>query len=208
VGGACQKAPHLAEANSPHPPRSVERVRPPPGKAGEGAACVRGKTRMARQKPIGSRAKSFVVCATQMDDPAIHPPRPSDCPRSPPRGGPARFTPMMEQYLEIKAANPGLLLFYTGWATILRAVLRGRRKSPSRALGNHADQARQAIRAWISRCAACPVVETLPTTICIALNRAGSHRVCGSACEQMEDPAAARARGKQEAWCAATWCGW
>ena len=25
---------------------------------------------------------------------------------------PARVTPMMEQYLEIKAANPGLLLFY------------------------------------------------------------------------------------------------
>ena len=24
----------------------------------------------------------------------------------------ARVTPMMEQYLEIKAANPGLLLFY------------------------------------------------------------------------------------------------
>ena len=24
----------------------------------------------------------------------------------------ARLTPMMEQYLEIKAANPGLLLFY------------------------------------------------------------------------------------------------
>ena len=31
---------------------------------------------------------------------------------APPAEAPARVTPMMEQYLEIKAANPGLLLFY------------------------------------------------------------------------------------------------
>ena len=39
--------------------------------------------------------------------PAPAPPEPTDTPEVP-----ARVTPMMEQYLEIKAANPELLLFY------------------------------------------------------------------------------------------------
>ena len=38
---------------------------------------------------------------------APEPPEPASVPEAP-----ARVTPMMEQYLEIKAANPGLLLFY------------------------------------------------------------------------------------------------
>src|SRR5215813_2760150 len=38
---------------------------------------------------------------------APEPPEPASAPEAP-----ARVTPMMEQYLEIKAANPGLLLFY------------------------------------------------------------------------------------------------
>jgi len=37
-------------------------------------------------------------------------PVPSDAAQ--PAEAAARVTPMMEQYLEIKAANPGLLLFY------------------------------------------------------------------------------------------------
>jgi DNA mismatch repair protein MutS len=37
-------------------------------------------------------------------------PQPSDA--APAAEAAARVTPMMEQYLEIKAANPGLLLFY------------------------------------------------------------------------------------------------
>ena len=37
-------------------------------------------------------------------------PMPSDT--APAAEAAARVTPMMEQYLEIKAANPGLLLFY------------------------------------------------------------------------------------------------
>ncbi len=37
-------------------------------------------------------------------------PAPSDAAQ--PAEAAARVTPMMEQYLEIKAANPGLLLFY------------------------------------------------------------------------------------------------
>src|ERR1043165_1550658 len=39
--------------------------------------------------------------------PAPAPPEPAATPEAP-----ARVTPMMEQYLEIKAANPGSLLFY------------------------------------------------------------------------------------------------
>ena len=37
-------------------------------------------------------------------------PQPSDAAQ--PAEAAARVTPMMEQYLEIKAAHPGLLLFY------------------------------------------------------------------------------------------------
>ncbi len=43
----------------------------------------------------------------QKSIPAPAPPEPASAPEAP-----ARVTPMMEQYLEIKAANPGLLLFY------------------------------------------------------------------------------------------------
>src|SRR5215207_9418047 len=42
----------------------------------------------------------------QQSIPALAPPEPT------PAEAPARVTPMMEQYLEIKAAHPGLLLFY------------------------------------------------------------------------------------------------
>ena len=38
-------------------------------------------------------------------------PLPDDTP-APQAEAPARVTPMMEQYLEIKAGHPGLLLFY------------------------------------------------------------------------------------------------
>src|SRR6201998_1345093 len=43
----------------------------------------------------------------QKSIPAPEPSEPAATPEAP-----ARVTPMMEQYLEIKAANPGLLLFY------------------------------------------------------------------------------------------------
>jgi DNA mismatch repair protein MutS len=42
----------------------------------------------------------------------IHSTPPHHRPPKPPHRGAGRVTPMMEQYLEIKAANPGLLLFY------------------------------------------------------------------------------------------------
>src|SRR4051812_16577639 len=75
-----------------------------------GRPLERGK-RARRRQSVRIRRRNFVVCAAN-DDPAIHPgsmPVPSD--PAPPAEA-ARITPMMEQYLEIKAANPGLLLFY------------------------------------------------------------------------------------------------
>src|SRR5581483_9661577 len=44
--------------------------------------------------------------------PSINPPPPPEQDATPPAETAARVTPMMEQYLEIKAAHPGLLLFY------------------------------------------------------------------------------------------------
>ena len=41
---------------------------------------------------------------------SISAPAPSE--PTPANDAPSRVTPMMEQYLEIKSANPGLLLFY------------------------------------------------------------------------------------------------
>ena len=61
---------------------------------------------------------------------------------APPAEAAARVTPMMEQYLEIKAAHPGLLLFYR-MGDFLRIVLRGRRDRLQDAR-HRADQARQA----------------------------------------------------------------
>jgi DNA mismatch repair protein MutS len=42
----------------------------------------------------------------------IQQPFPPSSDTAPTAEAPTRVTPMMEQYLEIKAANPGLLLFY------------------------------------------------------------------------------------------------
>ena len=52
--------------------------------------------------------QNFVVCADMTIQQSI--PVPADA--QPAAEAAARVTPMMEQYLEIKAANPGLLLFY------------------------------------------------------------------------------------------------
>ena len=50
------------------------------------------------------------------DDPddVTDPPSPREAPAAAPVPAepPGRVTPMMEQYLQIKAANPGLMLFY------------------------------------------------------------------------------------------------
>ena len=52
--------------------------------------------------------QNFVVSAPM----TIQQPIPVPPDATPPAEAAARVTPMMEQYLEIKAAHPGLLLFY------------------------------------------------------------------------------------------------
>ena len=84
--------------------------------------------------------------------------------RSPPirRARRRRATPMMEQYIEIKAANPDSLLFYR-MGDFYELFFDDAEKA-SRALGIVADQARQASGRTTSRCAACRCMR--PTTIC------------------------------------------
>src|SRR6266566_8002349 len=66
----------------------------------------RGKHVWRRQTDRIGR-QNFVVCAAMTIQQSI--PVRSDAPAT---EAAARVTPMMEQYLEIKAGHPGLLLFY------------------------------------------------------------------------------------------------
>ena len=68
------------------------------------------KTRTSQRQTNRTGRRNFVVCAAN-DDPAIHP-RPPPPEAAPAADAPSRVSPMMEQFLEIKAAHPGLLLFY------------------------------------------------------------------------------------------------
>ena len=82
-----------------------------------------------------------------------------------PGSGPAdagRVTPMMEQYIEIKAANPDCLLFYR-MGDFYELFFEDAEIASPRAR-HRADQARQASRRATSRCAACR--SSAPTTIC------------------------------------------
>jgi DNA mismatch repair protein MutS len=99
----------------------------------------------------------------------------------------ARVTPMMEQYLEIKAANPGLLLFYR--MGDFYELFFEDAEIASRALGIMLTKRGKHQGADIPMCGV-PVERSDDY-----LHRliAQGHRV--AVCEQMEDPAAARARG-------------
>ena len=83
----------------------------------------------------------------------------------PPEPGPAagsgRVTPMMEQYLEIRAANPDCLLFYR--MGDFYELFFDDAAVASRALGIRSPSA-ASTWATTSRCAACRC--TRPTTIC------------------------------------------
>ena len=152
------------------------------------AGCGAGwKTRTGRRQTDRTGRRNFVVCAAH-DDPAIHP-RTARRRRARRRRTPARVTPMMEQYLEIKAANPGLLLFYRMGdfyelffedAEIASQDARHRADQARQASGPGHPDVRRAGGA-LRRLSASP-------------DRAG-HRV--AVCEQTEDPAAARARGNK-----------
>src|SRR3954470_19582345 len=101
----------------------------------------------------------------------------------------ARVTPMMEQYLEIKAANPGLLLFYR--MGDFYEMFFEDAEIASRALGIVLTKRGRHQGRDIPMCGV-PVEKSDDY-----LHRliAQGHRV--AVCEQMEDPAAARARGNK-----------
>ncbi|MGB9117297.1 DNA mismatch repair protein MutS [Bradyrhizobium sp.] len=101
----------------------------------------------------------------------------------------ARVTPMMEQYLEIKAANPGLLLFYR--MGDFYELFFEDAEIASRALGIMLTKRGKHQGIDIPMCGV-PVERSDDY-----LHRliAQGHRV--AVCEQMEDPAAARARGNK-----------
>src|SRR3979409_1046862 len=100
---------------------------------------------------------------------------------------PARVTPMMEQYLEIKAANPGLLLFYR--MGDFYEMFFDDAETASRALGIVLTKRGKHLGQDIPMCGV-PVEradEYLHRLIALG------HRV--AVCEQMEDPAEAKKRG-------------
>ena len=101
----------------------------------------------------------------------------------------ARVTPMMEQYLEIKAANPGLLLFYR--MGDFYELFFEDAEIAARALGIMLTKRGKHQGMDIPMCGV-PVERSEDY-----LHRliASGHRV--AVCEQMEDPAAARARGNK-----------
>jgi DNA mismatch repair protein MutS len=106
---------------------------------------------------------------------------------APVEGG--RLTPMMEQYLEIKAANPGLLLFYR--MGDFYEMFFEDAEIASRALGIVLTKRGKHQGLDIPMCGV-PVERSddyLHRLIALG------HRV--AVCEQMEDPAAARARGNK-----------
>src|SRR6266480_4799948 len=108
---------------------------------------------------------------------------------TPATDAPSRVTPMMEQYLEIKAANPGLLLFYR--MGDFYELFFEDAEIASRALGIMLTKRGKHQGMDIPMCGV-PVERSDDY-----LHRliAQGHRV--AVCEQMEDPAAARARGNK-----------
>src|ERR1700727_1794639 len=110
-------------------------------------------------------------------------------PDAQPAAEPARVTPMMEQYLEIKAANPNLLLFYR--MGDFYEMFFEDAEIASRALGIVLTKRGRHQGLDIPMCGV-PVERSddyLHRLIALG------HRV--AVCEQMEDPAQARARGNK-----------
>ncbi|WP_213771998.1 DNA mismatch repair protein MutS [Bradyrhizobium sp. dw_78] len=101
----------------------------------------------------------------------------------------ARVTPMMEQYLEIKAANPGLLLFYR--MGDFYELFFEDAELASKALGIMLTKRGKHQGADIPMCGV-PVERSDDY-----LHRLIARGFRVAVCEQMEDPAAARARGNK-----------
>src|SRR3954463_3741070 len=118
----------------------------------------------------------------------VQPPIPLQADTAPAEAA-GRLTPMMEQYLEIKAANPGLLLFYR--MGDFYEMFFEDAEIASRALGIVLTKRGRHQGLDIPMCGV-PVEKSddyLHRLIALG------HRV--AVCEQMEDPAAARARGNK-----------
>src|ERR1700681_3349359 len=119
----------------------------------------------------------------------IQPSFPAPSETAPAAEAAARVTPMMEQYLEIKAANPGLLLFYR--MGDFYELFFEDAEIASRTLGIVLTKRGKHQCMDIPMCGV-PVERSEDY-----LHRliASGHRV--AVCEQTEDPAAARARGNK-----------
>src|SRR6201988_5226380 len=107
----------------------------------------------------------------------------------PPSETPGRLTPMMEQYLEIKAAHPGLLLFYR--MGDFYELFFDDAEIASRALGIMLTKRGKHQGLDIPMCGV-PVERSDDY-----LHRLIAKGFRVAVCEQMEDPAAARARGNK-----------
>ena len=115
---------------------------------------------------------------------APEPPEPASAPEAP-----VRVTPMMEQYLEIKAANPGLLLFYR--MGDFYELFFEDAEIASKALGITLTKRGKHQGADIPMCGV-PVERSEDY-----LHRLIEKGFRVAVCEQTEDPAAARARGNK-----------
>src|SRR3954469_4143110 len=116
--------------------------------------------------------------------PAPAPPDPT-----PANDMPSRVTPMMEQYLEIKAANPGLLLFY-------------RMGDFYELFFEDAELASKALGIMLTKRGKHQGVDIPMCGVPVERSDDYLHRLIEkgfrvAVCEQMEDPAAARARGNK-----------
>jgi DNA mismatch repair protein MutS len=106
---------------------------------------------------------------------------------TPPAEASARVTPMMEQYLEIKAAHPGLLLFY-------------RMGDFYELFFEDAEIASKALGIVLTRRGKHQGMDIPMCGVPVERSEDYLHRLIGAGhrvavCEQTEDPAAARARG-------------
>src|ERR1700758_2598415 len=120
----------------------------------------------------------------------VHTPNPPEAEATPPEqdsGG--RVTPMMEQFLEIKAANPGLLLFYR--MGDFYELFFEDAEIASKALGIMLTKRGKHQGADIPMCGV-PVERSEDY-----LHRLIAKGFRVAVCEQMEDPSAARARGNK-----------
>jgi DNA mismatch repair protein MutS len=113
----------------------------------------------------------------------------SDATPAPPADASARVTPMMEQYLEIKAAHPGLLLFY-------------RMGDFYELFFEDAEIASKALGIVLTKRGKHQGMDIPMCGVPVERSEDYLHRLIGAGhrvavCEQTEDPAAAKARGNK-----------